>query len=150
MEDTVSSIKKLIAPLFEGGRLYLVDLEVRGKPGSQVVSVYADTKEGITLDEITRLTREINDILDINDAVRGVYRLDVSSPGIDRPLKELWEFEKNIGRNLRVIFEDKGEEKEAAGELLSADKNQILLKEKNKEIAIPMASITKAQVKLKW
>lgn len=150
MDETTEKIRELILPLFEGEHLHLVDLEVRGKSGSQVISVYADTKEGITLDEITRLTREINDLLDMHDVIQGAYRLDVSSPGVDRPLKALWEFEKNIGRDLRVIFEDNGEESEASGKLSSVDETGVLLKVKNKDVAIPMASIKKAQVKLKW
>jgi len=150
MDETTEKVKELILPLFEGEHLHLVDLEVRGKSGSKVISVYADTKDGITLDEITRLTREINDLLDMHDVIRGAYRLDVSSPGVDRPLKALWEFEKNIGRDLRVIFEDNGEEREASGKLSSVDETRILLKVKDKDVAIPMASIKKAQVKLKW
>jgi len=150
MDEAIQKIKELILPLFQGEHRHLVDLEVRGKSGSQVISVYADTKDGITLDEITRLTREINDLLDTHDVIQGVYRLDVSSPGADRPLKALWEFEKNVGRDLRVIFEDNGEENEATGKLSSVDETRVLLKLKNKDVAIPMASIKKAQVKLKW
>jgi ribosome maturation factor RimP len=66
MNDTEKEVRELILPLFDGVHLHLIDLELRGKSGSQVVSVYADTREGITLDEITRLTREINDLLDMH------------------------------------------------------------------------------------
>jgi ribosome maturation factor RimP len=150
MNDTEKKVRELILPLFDGVHLHLIDLELRGKSGSQVVSVYADTREGITLDEITRLTREINDLLDMHDVIRGSYRLDVSSPGIDRPLQALWEFEKNIGRNLRVIFEENNEQKEASGTLTLVNEDGISLKIKKEEIKIPMVSIIKAQVKLKW
>jgi ribosome maturation factor RimP len=150
MNDTEKKVRELISSLFDDVHLHLVDLEIRGKSGSQVVSVFADTGQGITLDEITRLTREINDLLDMHDVIRGAYRLDVSSPGIDRPLLALWEFEKNIGRDLRVIFEEDNEQKEAAGTLISANEDEIVLKIKKDEIAIPLASIIKARVKLKW
>ena len=109
MNVETSKIKEIIAPLFEGNHLLLVDLELRGNRGSRVLNVYADTMQGITLDEITKLTREINDLLDIHDVIDGAYRLTVSSPGIDRSLQHHWEFEKNIGRNLRIIFEENSE-----------------------------------------
>jgi ribosome maturation factor RimP len=86
----------------------------------------------------------------MHDVIRGSYRLDVSSPGIDRPLQALWEFEKNIGRNLRVIFEENNEQKEASGTLTLVNEDGISLKIKKEEIKIPMVSIIKAQVKLKW
>jgi ribosome maturation factor RimP len=150
MDETTEKVRELICPLFEGGHFFLVDLEIRGRTGSQVVSVYADTLEGITLDEITGLTREINDLLDMHNVIPGSYRLDVSSPGVDRPLTASWEFEKNIGRNLRVIFKEDAGEKEVSGRLESVTEETLLLMVKNKEVAIPRDSIVKARVQLKW
>ena len=115
-----------------------------------MLNIYADTFQGITLDEITKLTREINDLLDIHDVIDGAYRLTVSSPGIDRPLQNPWEFQKNIGRNLRVVFEENSEEHETIGKLTSVEENQIVLKSKKEEISIPINAISRAKVHLKW
>ncbi|MCK6620483.1 MAG: ribosome maturation factor RimP [Calditrichaceae bacterium] len=145
-----NKVREIIRPLLEMEQVHLVDLEVRGKSGSRVVNIYADTDLGITLAEITRLTREINDLLDMHDVIPGFYRLNVSSPGVDRPLRELWEFRKNLGRELRVIFRENEQEKELTGKLLAAEEEQILLQVNDEELRIPIASLIKARVQLKW
>lgn len=150
MDVNTNKIKELIEPLFEGNHLFLVDLELRGARGSQALNVYADTMEGITLAEITKLTRDINDLLDIHDLIDSKYRLTVSSPGIDRSLQHLWEFKKNIGRNLRVLFEENSEQHEAIGKLVAVNEDHIVLKSKKEETSIPINIISSAKVHLKW
>ncbi len=143
-------VREIILPLLEMEQVHLVELEIHGKSGNQVVNIYADTDQGITLAEITRLTREINDLLDMHDVIPGFYRLNVSSPGVDRPLKALWEFRKNLGRELRVVFRENEQEKELTGKLLAAEEERILLQVKDEELSIPTASLIKARVQLKW
>ncbi len=143
-------VREIIRPLLEMEQVHLVELEIHGKSGNQVVNIYADTDQGITLAEITRLTREINDLLDMHDVIPGFYRLNVSSPGVDRPLKALWEFRKNLGRELRVVFRENEQEKELTGKLLAAEEERILLQVKDEELSIPTASLIKARVQLKW
>lgn len=143
-------VREIIRPLLEMEQVHLVELEVHGKSGNQVVNIYADTDQGITLAEITRLTREINDLLDMHDVIPGFYRLNVSSPGVERPLKALWEFRKNLGRELRVVFRENEQEKELTGKLLAAEEEHILLQVKDEELSIPTASLIKARVQLKW
>ena len=85
MAKTAEEIKKLIQPIFDRSTVHLVDLQLRGQPNSQVLSVYVDTDTGITMEQIAEISREIEGILDLENAIAGRYRLDVSSPGIDRP-----------------------------------------------------------------
>ncbi|MEJ2048998.1 MAG: ribosome maturation factor RimP [Calditrichota bacterium] len=150
MQEQLNQIRELINPVFERMHIHLVDLELRGHLNNQVLSVYADTDSGISLQEITDLTREIEDILDLENPIPGKYRLDVSSPGIDRPLKDIWQFRKNMGRKLQVdyLFEDT--HKEIIGELKDVSDTEIFIKNKNKETKIPFVAIKKAVVKISW
>lgn len=151
IETVIEEIKAVIQPLFDERRVYLVDLELRGAPGSRVLKVYADTMSGITMEEIYRLTRDINDLLDIHDLIEGAYRLEVSSPGIERVFRKGWEFRKNLGRILRVIYrEENGEQNEILGKLVLADEREITLKIKKTETTIPLSSIVGAKVQMKW
>jgi len=150
MDSLVQKIREMIQPILDENGFYLVDIVLRGQHGSRVLSVYADTKTGIMLDQIAFLTREINDILDSQDMIEGAYRLDVSSPGVDHDLHALWEFEKNIGRNLRVNYEIDAEPLSVTGQLVSVENNQLLIKDKKEKIVIPMNAISKARVHLKW
>ena len=150
MDQTLAKIKALIEPVMAEQGIFRVDVELRGQRGSRFLGVYADTVSGITMAEITRLTREINDLLDMHDLIEGKYLLEVSSPGVNRPLKQLWEFQKNIGRMLRVVYKIDDEELEAVGMLVSADEASLVLKVKKDEVRIPLTSIVTARVQLKW
>lgn len=150
MDEKKEEIKDLILPICQRMQVHLVDLELRGHYNSQVLTVFTDTEAGITMDEIVRLTQEIEDTLDIHQPIKGHYRLEVSSPGINRPLRELWQFRKNQGRKLRVLTGNPEGTKEYMGELISVTDDAIVLKIEKKEITIQLASIKKAVVKLDW
>ncbi|MFZ0390322.1 MAG: ribosome maturation factor RimP, partial [Calditrichia bacterium] len=144
-------IKALIKPVFEENEVYLVDIHLRGHKNSQVLSLYADTETGITMDQIALLTRQVEDILDLEDPLPGKYRLEVSSPGIDRPLTEMWQFRKNTGRKLQVVYEKDGGTQQAVGILQKTEDDRIWLQLKNDEtISLTLPEIQKAVVKINW
>lgn len=147
---TLQKIRELIQPIFDEYGFYLVDIALRGVTGSRVLSIYADTRSGITLDQIAFLTREINDILDAHDLIEGAYRLDVSSPGLNRNLQARWEFEKNVGRDLRVTYQLDEVPETIVGRLTAVEEKDIELMTKKEKIKIPMKAILKARVHLKW
>ena len=150
MSSDIETLKKLLMPVLENADVYLVDMELRGRPNSQVLSIYIDTEDGITLQQIADITREFEGILDLEDPIQGKYRLDISSPGIDRPLTEVWQFKKNVGRNLRVTYSTEDKINESVGTLTRIDDQNIWLEEKNKEVQIPLREIKKAIIKLNW
>ena len=150
MSSDIETLKKLLMPVLKNADVYLVDMELRGRPNSQVLSIYIDTEDGITLQQIADITREFEGILDLEDPIQGKYRLDISSPGIDRPLTEVWQFKKNVGRNLKVTYNTEDKICESVGTLTRIDDQNIWLEEKNKEVQIPLREIKKAIIKLNW
>lgn len=148
MKEIVDRIIEIIKPVFEREQVHLVDIDLRGGGTSQVLSIYADTEAGITLEQVTRLNREISDQLDMHDVIPGAYRLDVSSPGVDRPLKFLWQYRKNINRFLQVNYLENEDPKEITAKLKNVEENEIVLSSKRGDITIPFSSIKKAKVKV--
>jgi ribosome maturation factor RimP len=146
----IKNIGELIQPIFDRMGVFLVNLELRGAINNQVLTILADTEDGITLEQITDLSREIADVLDINDPINGKYRLDVSSPGIDFPLKELWQFRKNLGKQLRVKYKENESNLEITGKLQSCDKKEIIIELNLDKKIIPLKNIKKAVVKVDW
>ena len=95
-------LEPLIRSTFESGRCgeyYLVDLEVTP---SKHIGVFVDGDEGVSLDACTQISRILESILDQEPTLGGVYELEVSSPGVNRPLKFLRQYLKHVGRALRV------------------------------------------------
>src|SRR5437762_14340732 len=91
---------ELAEPLALGGGVELVDVQYRPEGGRVVLRLLLDRPEGgVTLDELTRVSRELGDLLDAHDAVPGRYQLECSSPGINRPLLREAHFRRVLGRS---------------------------------------------------
>lgn len=148
MNERVEKVKELISPLLHREGIHLVDIELRGFTNNQVLSIFVDTETGITIDQVAFLTREIEGILDLEDPIPGRYRLEVSSPGIGRPLTEKWQYRKNIGRQLQVNYQQHDQKLERAGILKEVLEDKIVLIDRQQEVLIPFSQIYKAVVKI--
>ena len=94
---------KLIEPIIEQMAFELVDVEYLSEHGRWVLRITADRPGGgITLDDCARVSREIGDIIDVKDIIRHEYVLEVSSPGINRPLKREKDFLRVLGRKIKM------------------------------------------------
>lgn len=104
---TAESLRRLVEPLVAAERVRLCEVAVTGNPRRRLVQVYVDTEEGgISVETCATLSRLIQEVLDARDDAPPDYRLIVSSPGLDRPLRELWQFRKNLGRRLRAVVRE--------------------------------------------
>jgi len=148
VNERVKKVKELISPLLHREGIHLVDIELRGFTNNQVLSIFVDTETGITMDQVAYLTREIEGILDLEDPIPGRYRLEVSSPGIGRPLTEKWQYRKNIGRQLQVNYQQQDQKLERTGILKEVLEDKILLIDRKQEVIIPFSQIHKAVVKI--
>ncbi len=148
MKQQVSAekIRKIILPVLESQEVELVDIEVKGRVGSQVLQIFVDKEGGITLDQCTRVSREISDILDITNLVQGKYRLEVSSPGIDRPLKNEKDFGRNINRKVEIVYlKDRKEKRTISGTIQAVDINSVSIQSDKKIINILLENIQSAK-----
>ena len=100
-------IERLVKPHLDVQRIHLFDVKVSGRAGRPLIQLFVDLEsESITIEECARISREVQDLLDIQEWMPGDYRLIVSSPGIGYPLREIWQFRKNIGRTIQAIHGD--------------------------------------------
>ena len=128
-----------------------IEASIHGHKNKQNIKVIADTEKGITLEECQNLSREISDIIFRKDLIYSDYRLDVSSPGLDKPLVKDYEYKRNIGRDLIITFKDEsGNLKEIVGELIEYNDDKINLKTDKDLLSLDLKNITKAKIKLKW
>ncbi|MDX1662139.1 MAG: ribosome maturation factor RimP [Gemmatimonadota bacterium] len=115
-------LKALIEPLLEAEDAELVDLDLAGSRGRPVIRAYVDTEEGVTLDECARLSRLLENELEERGAVPERYVLEVSSPGVDRPLTRRRHFERYAGREVEVrLYAKRDGRKKFVGTLEGAE-----------------------------
>ncbi len=87
--------------------LVLLELKRRGERGTSVIEVIVDSESGVKLDDLTELSRWTSALFDeAEEAIPGRYKLEVTSAGLDRPLEHHWQYKKNVGRLLKLTFED--------------------------------------------
>jgi ribosome maturation factor RimP len=98
--ESISEIASTILQSIDG---YLVDVNVRGERDGSIVEVYVDTDKGITADECAQVNRYVSSELEKQNLISGRYRLEVSSPGLDRPLTMVRQYKKNIGRQVKIV-----------------------------------------------
>ena len=130
--------------------LFVVGVEVRGFQGSRVVEVFADSEAGAGADDLARLSRSLSFVLDTEDLIKGRYRLDVSTPGADRPLTDRRQYARHVGRTLAVTFDRDGEEATAEGVLEAADADALRLDTASGPVAVPFDAVREARVGLPW
>lgn len=142
MQDTTAEkIKSLAQPIIERNNAFLVDVVVRGERSSKVLEVYVDSDTGIVLEQCADISRELSARLDEADIIQGRYRLDVSSPGLDRPLKVLRQYSRNIGRECRIIISEEGKKVSLEGVLDHVGENSVRIAEKGKQREIAFSAI---------
>ncbi len=136
-------IEKLVAPYLKHQGADLIDLQLSGNPRNLTLRIDVDRVDGISVDECARLSRGIADVLDTHDPISGRYVLEVSSPGLDRPLKSDRDYKRAVGRTVKVIL-DGG--RVLIGRLMRFDGPEIVLAVDGRSRIVPSDEIRKANL----
>lgn len=98
----VQRVEELAWPILLSEGLELVDVTYRHEGGRWVLALFIDKPGGVTIADCVAFSREFSDVLDVNDIISDRYSLEVSSPGINRPLKRIDDFNRFKGENVRI------------------------------------------------
>jgi ribosome maturation factor RimP len=131
-----------------GNRTYfLIDLIIRGESNNRVIEVYIDAENNVTAENCAEISRELNKKFEEENIFESGYRLEVSSPGVNRPLKFLKQFPKHINRKFNVSYRETENVKKFTGTLKAVEENSLVFVNSNREeIMIEFNKVIKAQV----
>jgi ribosome maturation factor RimP len=101
-EFDIRQVTEFVAPILDDMGLELIDIEYLSEYGRWVLRIYADKEGGITLDDCVQASKEIGVLIDVKDIIKNEYVLEVSSPGLNRPLKKEKDFFLAIGKKIKV------------------------------------------------
>ncbi|MGD9715526.1 ribosome maturation factor RimP [Sulfuricurvum sp. IAE1] len=141
------SLETDIQKMVESIGLSLYDTAILNENGHTIFRVSVTAPGGVNLDQCVEATHLISPLLDVTPPVGGEYRLEVSSPGIERKLKTLEHFKRSIGE--KVVLSTMEKEK-YEGELAGVEGDEILLQTGEGEKKIPFRSISKAKTYFEW
>ncbi len=154
MDTAIEKVWQMAAPLARGEGLEIVDIELKseGGRGGRVLRLYLDKEGGPNIDELGRVSRGLSDLLDEHeDVVDGNYTLEVSSPGINRPLRRPEHFERFVGKKIRVRTRDMINGRRAfLGELLEVSTEKIAVSQDGARWEIPFSQIEKSNYEHDW
>ena len=153
LDRTVSRIWEVAAQIADGEGMEVVDVELRpeGSRRGRVLRLYLDKHGGPNIDELGRVSRQLSELLDTQDIVEGSYTLEVSSPGINRPLKKPEHFQRFIGKRVRVRTGDMIEGRRSfLGILKEVTGEKIRIEVEGKQYDIPFSTIEKSNYEHDW
>lgn len=140
-------LKALIEPVVTafGCELWGLEFSAAGRRG--LLRVYIDKSDGIGIQDCERISRQLGSLLDVENPIAGEYTLEVSSPGLDRPLYELDQFRQFVGSDinlrLRTAFEGR---RKFQGRLVAVEKDEIVIVVDDHEYLFPHAGVERASV----
>jgi len=146
-------IEDMLRPLVTSLGLELVEIEYKREGRQMILRIFIDKEGGVTLDDCAAVSKEFSALLDVEDIVPGKFTLEVSSPGLDRPLKTLSDYVRYTGKLVKIktfaaIADDAGNlRKTFLGKLLGMEGDVILLKlQDGQSASIPFSAVAKANL----
>lgn len=152
MNQAPVKILELIEPIITGLGYEFVGAEFTGQGKSSVLLVYIDSENGILVTDCSKVSHQISGVMDVEDPISGQYRLEVSSPGLERPLYTLAHFERFKGSVVKLELRQatlEGQRK-FTGDILDVKGDIVHLHVDEEEIEIPFSLIKKAKLVAKF
>jgi len=151
MRVTVDGLHKMIEPGIRALGHELVEVEYAAAAGRNVLRIYIDNPAGITVDDCATVSRQVSALLDVEDPVAEAYTLEVSSPGLDRPLVKRADFERFAGAQVKVRMRDAVQERRNfKGTLVGVDGDAIVVDVDQEQYRLPIARIERARLVPQW
>lgn len=146
-KDIIKQVEALAEPLCDSEGLELVHVEYQREPAGRILRLYIDRAGGVALDDCVNVSRQLNDLLDVYLDDIGSYNLEVTSPGPQRPLSKLQDYERFKGRKAKIkTWQPVNDQKNFTGIILGVAGDQIKLSSNEKTVVIPFGGISKARL----
>ena len=147
-DKRLDKIDRLVDDILQGRDLYRVETRIRGNQRQPTVDVFIDGDHGVNIDQCAAVSRSLNASIELEGIFVKGFKLDVSSPGLDRPLQLPRQFRRHLGRDLKVLVHrpDSGDQKPLAGKLVEAAENGITLETSGERLELSFDQIERAVV----
>jgi len=138
---------ELFEPIVSGMGYDLIEIEHFPNPKHGVLRLYIDKEGGVNVDDCSSVSRQVSAFIDVEDPISGQFNLEVSSPGSDRPLRRLKDFQRFVGSlvKLKTAMPLEGQ-RNFKGRLLEASEETVVIETDTEELGIPMGVIEKARI----
>ena len=147
-KSLVPGLRRILEPVVDREGCDLVAIEVLGSPGKALLRVYIDRAGGVNVDICARVSRAISPVLDVEDPFPGAWELEVSSPGIERPLQRENDFRRFVGFGVKVKLAPGPERRRYSGLLKGFEDGHVLVEVDGQIHRLALDQIDKAHLDL--
>ncbi len=149
--DILARVREVVEPIIQSEGMELVDLEYRRENRGRVLRLYIDKEGGVTLNDCASISHEVDRNLEVEGIPPGGYTLEVSSPGLNRPLKKEADFHRFKNRKVKVRTAAPIEDKKTfRGRLLACHDGMVEIEDEDRVVRIPLTQITKANLEYEF
>jgi ribosome maturation factor RimP len=151
MSPALAKVMGLCEPVVNNMGFDCVHVEMGGGDGRNVLRFFIDGPDGVTVSNCSRVSRQLGAVLDVDDPISGAYTLEVSSPGLDRPLGRFLDFERFAGDLVSLVTSEALEgRRKWSGEISGIRENLVMLSVDGNDIEIPFEMITRANIQFDY
>jgi ribosome maturation factor RimP len=149
-DHIVAEVERLLEPVLAENYLEPVEVQFRQEPIGWVLRVIIYKEGGTSVDDCTKVSRELSRLLDVEDLIPQKYVLEVSSPGLDRPLQSERDFLRNRGEKVRLTVETAGTVETFTGIIDNVRDGMLVLKSDDGMLSYPLIAIKKARLEIEF
>lgn len=147
MRRVPEKLQDLIAPTVDSLGYQLVGIEYLNQGKHSLLRIYIDSEAGITVDDCSRVSHQVAGLLDVEDVVKGHYNLEISSPGLDRPIFTIDQFKRFIGHIIKIqLLTPLDGRHKFRGQLRAVKNDVVIIDVDGTEFVLPVNNITKANI----
>jgi len=141
------TLRQILEPVVTAMGYELIGVEFHPHRGSALLRLYIDREDGVNVDDCQQVSHQVSGVLDVEDPIPGHYRLEVSSPGLDRPLFEVRDFLRFVGHPIRLqLALPLNGRRKFSGRLVGMQADNVVLEHEGQELSIPLTAIEKARL----
>jgi ribosome maturation factor RimP len=146
MDLLKENITKISEEIAQKLGFFLIEIIIRGDQRKRIIEVFVDGEKNVSADNLAEISREINKLIEEQELIKEPYRLDVSTPGVDRPLKFLKQFPKHLNRNFDLTYKTVDGDKNIKAKLVGIQGEELTFDYNKKELIVEFKNISKAKV----
>ena len=148
-DKLLQEVRQVVEPILESQGFELVDLEYQRESHGWVLRIYLDREGGVSLDDCAGISHEVGAVLEVKDLIPSAYILEVSSPGLTRPLKKPEDFNKFRNQMVKIkLYEPLDGRKNFKGTLLGLEGDRVRVEVEQRVYELPLQRIAKANLEI--
>jgi len=139
-----------ISEILDSYEYDVVEIRTEERKRFSIIKIFIDKDGGISIDDCSKVSRIVNDMIEEDNLLNRDFRLEVSSPGLHRPLHTVRDFQRQLNKNIQVIYQEDNKTQTVEGKLVTVSEDSLILQQQKRSFALSFDKIIKGKVVLPW